>query len=149
MAGNFGADFRNKALLHFLQNADIATIGDATGVRGSTVAGSLFISGHTADPTAGTQTTSELSYTGYSRATIARSAAGWSVVTATGDNVAAVSLGKRTDGGAAQVLTHIAIGAATSGASLILWVIPLYSSLSITLNVTPTFAIGDLNATLT
>ena len=38
-------------LNHIFINSDIANIGDATGLRGSSTAGSLYISLHTADPT--------------------------------------------------------------------------------------------------
>ena len=45
-------------------NTTWAGIGDATGLVGSTVVGSLYLSLHTGDPTAtGNQTSSEVSYT--------------------------------------------------------------------------------------
>ena len=57
--------FETSLLQHILQNADIANIGDATGLRGSTTAGNLYIALHTADPgEAGNQGTSEANYTG-------------------------------------------------------------------------------------
>jgi len=69
--------FETALLQHVFQNADLSTVGDATGLRGSTVAGSLYVSLHTADPgEAGTQSTSEATYTGYARLAIARSAGG-------------------------------------------------------------------------
>ena len=56
--------FENEFLLHLLQNADISNVGDATGLRGSSTAGSLYVGLHTADPgEAGDQTTSEATYT--------------------------------------------------------------------------------------
>lgn len=65
---------------HIFQNANVANIGDGTGLRGSPTAGSLYISLHSADPgAAGDQTTSEASYTNYARQGVARSAAGWTV----------------------------------------------------------------------
>ena len=39
----------------------------------------LYMGLHTADPSAGTQSTSEAVYTGYARAAVARSAAGFTV----------------------------------------------------------------------
>ena len=67
----------NDLLLLYFNNTNVANMGDATGVRGSTVAGSLFVSLHTADPgETGTQSTSETSYTGYARVAVARSGAG-------------------------------------------------------------------------
>lgn len=42
--------FETALMQHIYQNADIALIGDATGLRGATTAGSLYVSLHTADP---------------------------------------------------------------------------------------------------
>ncbi len=69
------------ALLQLVfQNSTIANIGDATGLRGSTTAGQLFFSLHSADPgEVGTQATNEVSYTGYARVGVARSGAGFTV----------------------------------------------------------------------
>lgn len=71
-------------LLNFLnllfKNTTWANIGDATGLVGSSTAGSLYVALHTADPSAGNQNTSEATYTSYARVAVARSGAGWSVV---------------------------------------------------------------------
>ena len=78
--------FETALLSHVFENANIALVGDATGLRGSTTAGSLYFSLHTADPTdAADQTTSEVAYTSYARVAVARSASGWTV---TGNAVA-------------------------------------------------------------
>ena len=54
----------NAFLLLFFNNTAWATIGDASGLQPSAVAGSLYVSLHTADPTeAGNQSSSEISYT--------------------------------------------------------------------------------------
>lgn len=59
-------------------NIAIPNIGDAAGLRATTVAGSLWIGLHSADPgEAGDQTTNEMAYTGYARVAAARSAGGW------------------------------------------------------------------------
>jgi hypothetical protein len=113
--------FENEILAHIFNNANIANIGDATGVRGSTVAGSLYLSLHTADPgEAGTATTSEISYTGYARKAVARSAGGFTVtgnaVTLTVD----VDFGKMT-GGTGGTVTHFAVVKELSGASVVLY----------------------------
>lgn len=61
-------------------NSNAANIGDATGLRGSSTAGSLYVSLHTADPGAtGDQTTNEASYTSYARVAVARTSGGWTV----------------------------------------------------------------------
>ena len=54
----------NGLLELIFKNTNLANIGDATGLRGSTTAGNLFFSLHTGDPgEAGDQTTNETSYT--------------------------------------------------------------------------------------
>jgi len=64
--------------LYFL-NTGHANIGDATGLRPSTVAGSMYLGLHTADPgVGGTQATNEITYTGYTRVAVPRSGAGFS-----------------------------------------------------------------------
>jgi hypothetical protein len=98
------------------ENANWANVGDATGLRGSSTAGVFYISLHTADPgEAGNQTTSEISYTGYARVSVARSTAGWTV---TADSVvpdAAITFGAMT-AGAGGTATHFGVGTDVSGA---------------------------------
>lgn len=61
-------------------NSNAANIGDATGLRGSSTVGSLYVSLHTADPgTTGDQTTSEATYTSYARVAVARTSGGWTI----------------------------------------------------------------------
>mgnify|MGYP000650276063 CR=1 FL=1 len=75
-----GNTFENDLLLLIFNNTDAALIGDATGLRGSSTAGSLYVSLHTGDPgEAGNQTTNECAYGSYARVAVARSGAGWTV----------------------------------------------------------------------
>ena len=79
--------WENGLLLLLFNNTNVANVGDATGLRGSTTAGSLYLSLHTSDPgDAGTQTTNEVdtgAYAGYARVAVARaSGAGGFTVTA-------------------------------------------------------------------
>lgn len=140
----------NSLLLLLFNNTNIANVGDATGVRGSTTAGSLFIALHTADPgEAGDQTTSEAAYTSYARVAVARSGAGFTVSgTAPTQvaNAAAVTFPACT--GSTAVCTHFSVGVATSGASVILASGALTASLSVSNGITPSFAIGQLTVTL-
>ena len=86
--------FENDLLKHVFNNDAIALVGDATGLRGSTVAGSLYVSLHTADPDeGGDQTTSETAYTTYARVAVARTAGGWTVSGNTVSN-AALEIGR-------------------------------------------------------
>lgn len=79
-SGDAGNSFLSEIAEHILNNADIALVGDATGLRGSSTAGSLYVSLHTADPGAsGDQTTNECAYTSYARVAVARSGSAWTV----------------------------------------------------------------------
>lgn len=108
------------------QNTTWANIGDATGIVGSTVAGSLYASLHSAAPgLAGTQSTSELSYTGYARVAIARSGAGWTQSSAQVVPAATITFGQRTDAGAAVEALFWGVGRALAGVGELLYYGPL------------------------
>jgi hypothetical protein len=135
-------------LLLIFNNTNMANVGDATGLRGSSTAGSLFIALHTADPgEAGDQTTSEATYTGYARVAVARSSAGFTVSGTTQvANAAAVTFGACTAG--SSTCTYFSVGVATSGASVIIASGALTASLAVTAGITPSYAIGALVVTL-
>jgi len=138
--------FETAILQHIFQNAAIANIGDVSGLPASATAGSLHVSLHSADPgEAGAQNTSEVSYTGYARQAVARSAGGWTVSGANASNAAAVAFGPCTAGSA--TITHFGIGTASSGAGTLLFKGALTASISVTTssNATQTFAIGALD----
>jgi hypothetical protein len=129
-----------------LNNTNWANIGDATGLRGSTVAGSFYIALHTADPgEAGDQTTSEATYTGYARVAVARSGAGWTISGANGSNAAAITFGACTVG--SNTITYASLGVAPSGASQIIssGVLGGSGSLAVTVGITPNIPIGDFD----
>lgn len=116
----FGNTFENDLLLLIFNNTNIANVGDATGLRGSTTAGSLYVSLHSADPgEGGNQTTSEISYTGYARVAVARSAAGWTIASNQVSNTAAITFGERTDVGSVDVV-WAAVGTDSSGTGKVL-----------------------------
>ena len=142
--------FENQLLLLIFNNTNAANVGDATGLRGSTTAGSLFIALHTADPgEAGDQTTSEATYTGYARVAVARSGAGFTVsgtAPTQAANAAAVTFGACTAG--SSTCTYFSVGVATSGASVIIASGVLTAQLAVTAGITPSFAIGALVVTL-
>lgn len=128
--------FENDLLLLIFNNTNIGLIGDATGVRGATAAGSLFVSLHTADPgEAGTQATSEVAYTGYARVGVARSGAGWVVTGNSVSPAAAINFGACTGGTATA--THFAIGTDASGAGKLLYKGAISPTISISNGVTP------------
>jgi hypothetical protein len=130
--------------LYFL-NTDHANVGDAAGLQNSAAAGVFYISLHTADPgETGTQTTSETSYTGYARISVARSGAGWSVAGNTVSNAAAVTFGACTVG--TPTITHFGIGSDLAAAGNLFMSGALSASLAVSPGITPSFAIGQLTA---
>lgn len=139
----------NAALLLYFNNTGHANVGDATGIRPSSAAGSLYVSLHTADPgEAGNQSTSETTYTGYVRVAVARSGAGWTVsgtAPSQAANAAAVTFGLCTAG--TPTITHFGIGSGSAGATELLWSGALAASLAVSPGVTPSFAIGTLVVT--
>lgn len=138
--------FETALLSLIFENANAANIGDATGLRGSTTAGSFYISLHTADPgETGDQTTSEAAYTSYARVAVARSTAGWTVSGNSVSNDAAISFPACTGGSA--TCTHFGIGTDASGVGNLLLSGALGSSLAVSTGITPSFAIGALSAT--
>jgi hypothetical protein len=127
-----------------LNNANIANIGDATGVRGAATAGSLFLSLHTADPgEAGDQTTNEIAYTSYARVAVARSGSGWTV---SGTNPTTAALVAQASfpacTGGSGVATHFGIGTASSGAGVLLFKGALSPTISVATGVTPILTTG-------
>lgn len=136
--------WENALLLLVFNNTNAANIGDATGLRGSSTAGSLYVSLHSSDPgEAGAQNTNEVAYTSYARVAVARSSGGWTVSTNTVTNAAAITFPQCTGGSATA--THFGIGTASSGAGVLLYKGALSSSLSISSGITPEFAAGDLD----
>lgn len=108
-----------------------------------------YLSLHTASPGAGgTQSTNEVSYTGYSRILVARSGAGWIVVGSSVTNASLLQFGTRTDAGSTTA-THWAIGRLASGAGQIIQYNALVTGLPITQNITPQIAAGDVDLDIT
>lgn len=136
--------FETSLLNLILANANIANIGDATGLRGSTTAGSLYISLHTADPgEAGNQTTSEATYTSYARVAVSRNGSAWTVSGSNGSNAATVSFPQATGG--SNTITHFGIGTAASGTGVLLLSGALSASLAVSTGIAPKFDPGELD----
>ena len=137
-----------QALLDLLfLNTDWAGIGDAGGLQNSAAAGSFHISLHSADPgEAGNQSTNEISYTGYARVAVARTAGGWTRTVSTISNTALVQFGQCTGGTATA--THFGIGTDSTGTGNLLLKGALNASLSISNGIQPQFAAGAMTATV-
>lgn len=122
-------------------NIDVANIGDAAGLQNSAAAGSLFVALHTADPgEAGTQTTSEIAYTGYARVGVARSGVGW---TRTGSSIspaANIDFGACTAG--SGTATHFSVGTLSSGAGMILYKGAISPTIAVSAGVTPRLTVS-------
>lgn len=139
--------FEDALLRHIFENGDVANVGDATGLRGSTTAGVFYISLHTANPNeTGSQTTSEAAYTSYARQSVARSTSGWTIASGVADNDSAITFPQATGG--SETETHFGVGSDSSGAgNLFLWG-ALTSSLAVSSGITPSFAAGALDVSL-
>ena len=128
-------------------NSDYANIGDATGLRGSTTAGSLWVGLHTSDPgETGTQATNEAAYTNYARVGVVRSASGWTMSGSSATNAATIAF--PACGATSAAVTHFSIGGSSAGAGVLLASGSLSATLNVTNGVTPQFAAGALVFTL-
>jgi len=128
--------WENGVLLLLFNNTDFANVGDATGIRGSSTAGSLYVSLHTSDPgEAGDQTTNETTYTSYARVAVARSGAGWTVTNNSVSPAATISFPACTGGTA--TITHFGIGTASSGAGVLIYKGTVTPNISVSSGVTP------------
>jgi hypothetical protein len=135
--------YENDLLLLEYNNTNIANIGDATGLRGSSTPGSFYIALHTADPgEAGDQTTNEATFTSYARVAVARSAGGWTVSGNQVSNTAIIGFAEASGG--SETITHFSIGVASSGASLMLDFGAVDTSRAVSSGVTLEFAAGTL-----
>lgn len=111
-------------------------------------AGTLYLSLHSAAVgSGGDQTTNEITYTGYARVGIVRSASGEFPAAAGGttDNDNQISFGNPTAGSFPITVTHIALGESLSGAGTAILTAALASPLVINLNVQPNIPIGALD----
>jgi len=126
-------DVYETDLLKLIFNATpIPNLADNTATAAATT---LTIALHTADPgEAGTQATSETTYTGYVRQTRARSAAGWTVANGVASPVADIDFPECTavPGGP---ITHFSIGTGVS--SKLLYSGPMNPNVTMAVGVIP------------
>ncbi len=111
-AVTLGDTFANDLVKFIFLRTPIANIADDAVSAPFT---DWYLSLHTADPAStGSQTTSEIAYTGYARQALVRSALGWSVTANSVTPLAVVSFGQMT-AGAGGTITHVMVGTAISG----------------------------------
>lgn len=126
----------NAYLLLLFNNTNFANVGDTTGLRGSTTAGSLFVSLHTADPgEAGTQATNEATYTSYARVSVPRSGSNWVVTGNTVNPAAVISFPTATGG--SNTITHFGVGLASTGGNLLLYKGTVAPTIAVSSGITP------------
>lgn len=129
-----GNTFENDLLKLIFQGVGIANIADDAATDPIT---DIYVSLHTSNPDeSGSQTTGEISYTGYSRVAVARSALGWTVTNNSVSPAAAIEFGQMTDG-AGGTVTHWAVGTAGSGAGKILYSGAVSPNIVVSNGVTP------------
>jgi hypothetical protein len=133
-----GDTYENDLLKLIFNNTTMAKLGDATGAVGSTAPGFIYVSLHTADPgEAGSQTASEIAYTGYTRKGVTRTTGGWTVTTNTVQPVATISFDPST-GGAGGTVTYFAVGTDQTGSTgKLLYSGTVSPSIVVTNGVTP------------
>lgn len=108
--------------------------------------GNLYLALHTGDPgEAGSQTTSEATYTDYARVAVAKTAAGWTVSNNQATNAGLIQFPQCSGG--SNVITHVSIGTDSTGAGQILYSGALNASLTVTNLIQPQFAINALTVT--
>jgi hypothetical protein len=106
-----GNTFENDFLKLIFNATPIANIADNAA---SAALANLFVSLHTADPgEAGDQQTSEITYTGYGRVSVARTTGGWTVTANSVSPVAAITFPPGSGG--SGTATHFAVGTVTTG----------------------------------
>lgn len=105
-----------------------------------------YIALHTADSgNAGTQLTSEATYTSYARVAVTASTGFSAASAASASNTALIQFPQCTGG--SNVITHVTIGTASSGAGQVLYRGALNSSLSVSNLIQPQFSASALTAT--
>jgi hypothetical protein len=140
--------FETAQLSHIFNNADFANIGDATGLRGSSTAGSLYAALYKTDPgEAGTAITNEADYTSYARVAIARSAGGFTVSGNQVSNTAQINWPASTGVADDQTVGYWGIVSSASGAGTLLCSGQLGTALRVTNLVQPYIAAGGATYT--
>jgi len=129
------SNFLENAILNLIFNATaIANIADNAAASPLT---NLFWALHTADPgDAGTQATSEATYTSYARVSVARTTGGMTAST-TGSTSPVANIDFPACTGGSNTITHASVGIASSGATNMLYSGTVTPNISVSNGVTP------------
>ena len=130
-----------------LENAVLKQIFNSTAPAWSTSTG-FYVSLHSADPgEAGTQLTSETTYTAYARVFVDRfTSTGWTVASNVAFNTSAINFPTPT-GGLTPGPTHFGIGTVSTAAGTLLFFGPLATTFSLSTSTNPTFDSSALTIT--
>jgi hypothetical protein len=130
--------FENDLVKLLFNGTAISNIADNAATSPATV---LWLALHSADPgEAGTQTTSEVAYTGYGRVSVARTSAGWTVTNNQAALAAAAVFGACTGGSATAGFWSV--GTAQTGTGKVLYSGTISPTISISNGVTPQLNAG-------
>lgn len=146
--GSKSNSFETSLLTLIFNNTNIANIGDATGLRGSTAAGNFYVRLYTSATTVDDSNIgTECAYTGYVArgVAVARTAGGWTISGNNASNTAAVTFGACTAG--SETVRYFAIwmdNTNTTDAYRLFWG-QLTADLAVSAGITPEFAIGDID----
>ena len=109
--------------------------------------GNLYIGLHTGDPgVGGDQRTNEATYGAYARKAVVRTTVGWEVPSSGSTSNAALAQFIECDG-SSNVITHVSIGTASSGAGVVLYAGELSSPRTISAGIQPQFNVNALVVT--
>ena len=123
----------NSLLLLLFNATAIANVADNAASAPLT---NIYVSLHTADPgEAGSQTTSEATYTSYARVAVARSGSGWTVTANSVSPAANIDFPAATGG--TNTITYFGIGTASSSAGVLWYSGTVTPNISVTSGVTP------------
>lgn len=129
-----GNTFENDLLKLIFNATGIANLADNAA---SSPLGNLYVSLHTADPDeGGSQSSNEISYTGYARVAVARTAGGWTVTGASVSPLADIVFGTMT-AGAGGTVTHFGVGTDAVGSGKLLYSGTVTPNLVVNADVTP------------
>ena len=137
------ADAFESDILKLILNATaIANIADNAATAPIT---NIYVSLHTADPgEAGTQATSETTYTGYARVALLRTTGGWTISGTAPTQAAPVAnivFGAWTAG--VGTITHVGFGTAASAAGKLLFSGTVTPNIVLGTGVVPTLSTGS------
>lgn len=135
----FGTTFKNDLAKLIFQATAIANLADNAA---SSPATSLHLGLYTADPSAGDQTTNEISYTPYARQAVVRTSSGWSVSGAVVSPLATVSFPTMTSG-TGGTATHGGVGVALTGTGKLIIAGAISPTIAVSASVTPQFTTGS------